>query len=106
MPAVLIPALLRDLTGGRQEVHVPGSTLREVLDNLDAVCPGLRERICDGSEIKPGLSLAVDGETAELGLLEPVSETSEVQILPALAGGESRLPPFTLPGAGEPTGAA
>ncbi len=40
----------------------------------------------DGS-LRPELAFAVDGETAELGLLQPVGERSEVLILPAMSGG-------------------
>jgi molybdopterin synthase sulfur carrier subunit len=87
MPTVLIPSLLRPLTRGQRAVRVAGATLAEVIDNLEAEYPGLRERICDGDRIQPSLSLAVDGEATQSGLLQPVSESSEVQILPAISGG-------------------
>ena len=34
------------------------------------------------------ISVAVDGEVSEIGILERVSPNSEVHFLPAIAGGE------------------
>ncbi len=87
MATVRIPSLLRNLTGGRPEVEASGRTLRQVVDSLDASYPGFKSRILEDGALRPELSFAVDGETAELGLLQPVHETSEVLILPAMAGG-------------------
>ncbi len=87
VPIVLVPSLLRPLTGGQRQVRVAGSTLAEVVDSLEAGYPGIKERICDGDRIQPSLSLAVDGEVTQIGLLQPVSADSEIQILPAISGG-------------------
>jgi hypothetical protein len=37
--------------------------------------------------LMPGVSVIIDGETSQLGLLESVQEDSEVHFLPALGGG-------------------
>lgn len=87
MAVVWIPAQLRALVGGRETVSVPGSTVGEVIAALERVCPGIRERLCDGDALRSGLSVAVDDEVARLGLLEPVGEASEVHFLPAISGG-------------------
>ena len=87
MALVRIPSLLRDISGGRSEVEVQGRNLRQVVDALDAQCPGMKARLMEGGSLRPELAFAVDGETAELGLLQPVGERSEVLILPALSGG-------------------
>ncbi len=87
MPTVVIPALLRSYSNGHSQVRVAGSTLRQVFDNLEAECPGIRDRIRDEAGILASLNVAVDGELTELGLLQPVEEDSEIQILPALGGG-------------------
>ncbi len=87
MAVVRIPSLLRTLTDGRPEVEASGRTLRQVIDSLDLSCPGFKSRILEDGALRPELSFAVDGETAELGLLQPVGDTSEVLILPAMAGG-------------------
>lgn len=87
MATVWIPSLLRDLCGGERIVDVEGRTLRQVIAALDQRCPGLGERLVQDGELRPELAFAVDGETTEIGLLQPVGERSEVHILPALSGG-------------------
>ncbi len=87
MATVWIPSLLRDLTGGRETVTVPGASVRQVIDELDRLHPGVRDRLCDGDALRPGLAVIVDSEVARLGLLQPVGPDSEVHFLPAIAGG-------------------
>lgn len=87
MVTVFIPSLLRSLTGGKSQVQVTGATLRQVIENLDAAYPGIGSRVLDGERIQPSLSLAVNGEVTQIGLLQPVAPESEVQILPAISGG-------------------
>ena len=87
MALVFIPALLRHLTGGKGEVDAPGATVRQVIDHLDQIYPGIRDAFVDGSRLRSNLSVAVDGEVSSKGLLEKVSESSEVHFLPAVRGG-------------------
>jgi len=87
MPTVFIPPLLRDLTGKQDRVVVPGKTVGEVLDELDKRFPGIKKQLCDDEGLKPAVAVTVDSYLARLGLREPVSETSEVHFLPAIAGG-------------------
>ena len=89
MAAVWIPALLRDLTGGKARVEVPGATVRQVIDNLETAYPGTRGRLCQGDDLEPAISVAVDGEIARLRMLQPVRESSEVHFLPAIGGGDA-----------------
>jgi sulfur-carrier protein len=84
---VFIPPLMRPLTANAVEVAVPGGTVRQIIANLDARYPGIRERLCVGDELKPGLSVAVDGHVTSLGLLQKVKPDSEVHFLPAIGGG-------------------
>jgi len=37
--------------------------------------------------VKPSVAISIDGEMGTGGVLEPVRETSEVFILPAIGGG-------------------
>lgn len=88
MAVVWIPSLLQRLAEGKERVKVPGANLREVLSALAERYPGLRERLLgelDG--LQEGIAIAVDGEIAIMGLLEPVREKSEIHILPAIGGG-------------------
>jgi molybdopterin converting factor small subunit len=87
MPVVWIPSLLRDLSGGQETVRIPGSTVREVIEGLDRAYPGFKKRVCAGEDLRPGIAIVVGTEIAALGLLQTVSETSEIYIVPAIAGG-------------------
>lgn len=89
MPEVWLPPRMQSLTGGRQQVAVPGATVRQVINNLEREYPGARALLLDEEEddLLPGLAVVVDGETSLLGLLERVSESSEVHFLPAIGGG-------------------
>ena len=88
MARVFIPSLLRVYTGGKDEVHVEGASLRRVIINLDASYPGIKSKILDDAgEIQDGLAIAIDGVTGHMGLLEPVGEHSEVHFIPAIGGG-------------------
>jgi sulfur-carrier protein len=84
---VFIPTQLRRLTAGRDRLVVAGTSVGELIDAIERLHPGFRNRVATGEEIAPGLSVAVDGETAALGLLEPVGPSSEVHFIPALGGG-------------------
>jgi sulfur-carrier protein len=87
MPVVWIPALLQPLTGGEEKVVVQGATVQEVVDNLEARYPGVKERLCDGGEIRPHIAVAVDGDVTPEGLDQQVQESSEIHFIPALSGG-------------------
>jgi molybdopterin synthase sulfur carrier subunit len=87
MPVLYIPPLMRDLTGGQPQVRVPGQTVGEAIEALDAAYPGTKARLCEGERLAPGLAVAVDGRRAAQGLHTPLGEESEVRFLPAVAGG-------------------
>jgi molybdopterin converting factor small subunit len=87
MPIVHIPPLMRDLTDGEARVEAPGRTVRAVIEALDAWYPGIRDRLCTGEKLAPTLAVAVDGRLSRLGLLQAVTETSEIRFLPAIEGG-------------------
>jgi molybdopterin synthase sulfur carrier subunit len=87
MATVWIPSLLRQLTAGREAVTVAGTTVRQLIEQLDAMYPGLRARLTDGDTLRPGLAVVVDGQVATLGLAQPVAQESEVHFLPAIGGG-------------------
>jgi len=89
MAIVWIPSLLRDLTHGRENVTVPGATVRQIIDNLDAHYPGIKPRLCDDDGLRPGIAVAIDTQIAQGGLAQPVPENSEVHFVPAISGGSS-----------------
>jgi len=85
MATVRLPIQLARLAGGARELAVPGSTLRDVIEALEAAHPGLKERLVEGDRLRPGMAAAVDNVLATLR--HPVGESSEVVFLPAMAGG-------------------
>jgi molybdopterin synthase sulfur carrier subunit len=87
MPRVFIPPLLRSITGDVEEVDVTAHNVRQVIEALENRFPGIRNRLCDEDGLKPGLTVAVDGNVSSLGLLQKTGEESEVHFLPAIGGG-------------------
>ena len=87
MPTVWIPPLLRDLTGGEDSLTVPGETVGQVIENLDARSPGIRERLCEQGMLRPNIAVVVDGVTSRQRLRHRLTETSEVHFIPAISGG-------------------
>lgn len=87
MATVYIPTQLRRLTLGRDRVVVPGTTVGELVDAIDAAFPGFRERIVEHGELAPSLAVSVDGDLTPAGLDEPVGPDAEVHFVPALGGG-------------------
>ncbi|MGE0135537.1 MAG: MoaD/ThiS family protein [Dehalococcoidia bacterium] len=87
MPLVFIPSLMRNMTENQDRVQVEGATLRQVVDNLDARYPGIKELVVQDGRVRPGLALAINGEIATTGLMAKVPDEAEVQILPAIGGG-------------------
>jgi molybdopterin synthase sulfur carrier subunit len=87
MALVRIPSLMRDLTGGLDQVRVEGRTLGEVIAALEAAYPGVRARLMMGDRLDPAITAWVDGRAALRGLRQPVSDDSEIMFLPAVAGG-------------------
>ena len=84
---MVIPSLMRDLTGGQDSVDVTGETVAAVIEALDAHYPGIRGRLCLDDDLDPALVVAIDRHVAPLGLNARVPEGSEVRFLPALGGG-------------------
>ena len=89
MAEVWIPPQMQRITRGQQRARVPGNNVRQLIDNLDKEFPGLKKVLYDEEEddLMPGLAVIIDGEASQLGLLDRVSENSEVHFLPAIGGG-------------------
>jgi sulfur-carrier protein len=87
MPTVWIPAPLRTLTNQQETVCIPGGTVREVIEQLDAQFPGIKARLCEGDSLRRGMVVAIDAEVSRLGLEQTVGDNNEVHFLPAIGGG-------------------
>ena len=87
MPVVFIPTPWRELTGGLATVAVEGTTVREVVDSLERQFPGIKQRLCRGDALAPGLQVAIGDAMTTRGLRAIVQPESEVHFLPAIGGG-------------------
>ena len=87
MAVVHIPPLMRDLTGGQDKVSVPGTTVAQVIEALDAVYLGVKARVADDAGLAAGVAVSVDGVIARLGLRAPVKADSVLRFLPVIEGG-------------------
>lgn len=90
MPTVRIPTPLRTYTQNKDEVRTEGSTIREVLQNLEQNYPGIGTRLLDE---KGGVRRYVnifhnDEDIRFLEALDTrVSDADRISIIPAIAGG-------------------
>lgn len=86
---VKIPAQLRAVTGGEQQVAVEGETVGEALEAVFAAHEQLRERITQDGTLRRFVNVYVAGEDIRFreGLETPLSDGDELTILPAVAGG-------------------
>lgn len=87
MATVWVPGLLRDMTGGLDRVEVPGETVGEIIDALDAKYPGMKARLVEDDRLRPAVAVAVDGEISSLKLRKKLRADSQVHFLPAISGG-------------------
>lgn len=87
---VRVPTQLRPLAGGSSQVNVEGSTVAEVLANLDATHPGFGERIFDeNGRLRRFVNIFVADEDIRFGsgIETKVPPGATVSIVPAVAGG-------------------
>jgi molybdopterin synthase sulfur carrier subunit len=87
---VRIPTILRTYTGGSAEVPAQGTTLAEVIDDLETNHPGLRARLLDeGGKLRRFVNVYVDDDDVRFseGLATATIEGAKLSIIPAVAGG-------------------
>jgi molybdopterin converting factor small subunit len=87
MATIVIPALLRKYTGGQDRVAASGRNVGQLIDDLERQYPGLREHVIEDGDVKLSIAISIDGDMSTGGVLEPVRDSSEVFILPAIGGG-------------------
>ena len=90
---VRIPTILRTYTNGEKSVEAAGATLTELIDDLEANHPGLKDRLLEEKDGKTDLrrfvNLYVNDEDVRFtgGLGTTLSDGDQVVVLPAVAGG-------------------
>lgn len=87
MAKVFVPTMLQSNTGGVKEVEVNGRNVRQIIEGLEELFPGIADRLVEDGDIRSNLAVAVDGEVARMGLLERVGENTEIHFVPAIGGG-------------------
>ena len=84
---VRLPGALVDLfPGSRRSVDLRASTVDEMMDALDRLWPGMRDRLCDSTPaIRKHINVFIDGERASLDT--PIEPGTELFVLTAISGG-------------------
>ena len=86
---VRIPTILRTYTDGEKSVEGAGSTLDELLTDLDSRHAGLRARVVENGELRRFVNVYLNDEDVRFlkGIATDVKDGDSVTILPAVAGG-------------------
>ena len=87
---VRIPTPLRQFTDGQDAVEVQASSVREMLDALDAAHDGIKGRLCEASgDMRRFVNVYVNEEDIRFlqNLDTPLADGDEVSVVPAIAGG-------------------
>ena len=88
MAKIFIPTMLQSLTAGVKQVDLDARNVRQIIERLEELYPGMKDRLVEDGELRPNLAIAIDGDVAIMGMLEKVEENSEVHFVPAIGGGE------------------
>lgn len=84
---VHIPSPLLSYTNQKNDVDADGSTIAELLNDLNRQFPGIRFRMIDEQDsIRQHMKVFVNGEQV-FGLNTALKSSDEVYILQALSGG-------------------
>ena len=87
---VRIPTPLQKLTGDKPEIAADGSTVQDIIKDLDRQYPGFKERLCDpDGKLRRFVNIYINEEDIRFLKNEqtPVKDGDEVSIIPAIAGG-------------------
>ncbi len=86
---VRIPTILRTFTDGAKSVEAGGTTLNEVIDNLEANHPGIKDRLIDGGDLRRFVNVYVNDEDIRYLNKEatPLQPADTVSLVPSIAGG-------------------
>ena len=87
---VRIPTILRTYTDGAKQVEGTGSTLDELITDLEKRHGGLRDRLVEGGGLRRFVNVYLNDEDVRFldGLDTPVKDGDTVTVLPAVAGGD------------------
>jgi len=81
MVKVVLWGSLKSATGGRTEVEVEAANVQQLLTCLGEQFPGLKP------QLDLGVSVSIDGQIYRDAWFQPIKPSSEVYLLPRMAGG-------------------
>ncbi len=81
MVKVQVWGTLKSALEGADEIELQAASIREVLDQLSAAYPAMKQAI------DRGVSVSVDGRMYANSIMVPLKPDSEVFVLPKLVGG-------------------
>ena len=81
MARVVLVGNLAQLTGGVAEFDLPATSVKHLFALLAERHPVLEPHLAEG------VAVAIDGQIYQDALLEPIDSSSEVFIIPQIAGG-------------------
>ncbi|MEO3763398.1 MoaD/ThiS family protein [Streptomyces sp. B8F3] len=86
---VRIPTILRSYTDGEKAVQGDGTTLAELIDDLESRHTGIRARLVDGGDLRRFVNVYLNDEDVRFldGIATKLTDGDSVTILPAVAGG-------------------
>jgi len=87
---VLVPTALQKFTNEQATIQCDGTNIKELIDSLEANCPGIKKSLCDESgEPRRFLNFYVNSEDIRFldGSNTALNDGDEVSIVPAVAGG-------------------
>jgi molybdopterin synthase sulfur carrier subunit len=90
MIKVRIPTPLRPLTRGQGEVETKGTSIADMIDQLNSSHPGMKDRLCDEKgDVRRFVNIYVNDEDIRFlkGKDTVLKDGDEVSIVPAIAGG-------------------
>lgn len=86
---VRVPTPLRTLTGGDETVSADGATIADLIEDLEAKFPGMKERLVDEKGVRRFVNLYLGEEDIRFldGLQTELKDGDELSVVPAIAGG-------------------
>ncbi|QQR88969.1 MAG: MoaD/ThiS family protein [Myxococcales bacterium] len=87
---VRIPTPLRNLTQEKDEVSASGSTVQDVIENLEQNYPGIKDRLCDEKGVRRFVNIYANEEDIRFldNLGTELKDGDSLSIVPAIAGGQ------------------
>ncbi len=89
MPSIKIPTPLRPFTGEKNEIAVSGATIGDALNDLVTQFPELKAHLFNGDQLRSFVNVYLGDEDIRFlnGLDTDLEATSQLRIIPSIAGG-------------------